>query len=81
MNIKPGVCGICGVAVVQPDSEGPGWHSGHLFEPRLKPNQTKLTELILVKVRCMSHQDREDPRYYDREGNIREDRWPDEVIC
>ena len=56
--IKPGICGICGVAVVQPVEESPGWHAGHFFERKLKPNQTMFTELVLVKVRCMSHQER-----------------------
>jgi hypothetical protein len=81
VNIKPGVCGICGSAVVRPESEEPGWRNGHLFEQRLKPNQTTFTELVLVKVRCMRHQESTDPRYYDRDGNIRDDRWPGELMA
>ena len=65
--IKPGVCGICGVAVVQPEFESSGWHNGHLFENKLKPNQTKYSELTLVKVRCMTHKEGSDPRYWDYE--------------
>ena len=68
--IKPGVCGICGSAVVQPDSEKRGWHNGHFFELRLKPEQTKFTELVLIKVRCMTHKESLDPRHYDSRGNI-----------
>lgn len=79
MKVKPGICGICGIAVVQPDSSSPGWHSGHLFERKLKANQTKETELILVRVRCMGHKENGDPRYYDRNGNIRDDLWPGEL--
>lgn len=79
--VKPGVCGICGVAVVQPSEvKRYGWQSGHLFEARLVPNQTRVTELVLVRVRCMAHQESSDPRYYDRNGNVREDRWPGELI-
>jgi hypothetical protein len=68
--VKPGVCGICGTAVVQPEQEEPGWHNGHLRERKLKPNQTKLTELVLVKVRCMRHKETSDPRVLDRDGNV-----------
>jgi hypothetical protein len=75
VGVKPGICGICGVAVVQPTETSPGWYNGHLFERQLKHNQTKLTELVLVRVRCMSHRELGDNRYYDRDGVIR-DKWP-----
>lgn len=68
--VKPGVCGICGVAVVQPEREAPGWHNGHLRERKLVANQTKNTELVLMKVRCMAHKESSDPRVYDRDGNV-----------
>lgn len=68
--VKPGVCGLCGVAVVQPEQSAPGWQQGHLFERKLKANQTKETELVLVRVRCMTHKESSDPRTYDREGNV-----------
>lgn len=71
-NVKPGVCGLCGVAVVQPDDVdvGVGWRNGHLFERKLKANQTKTTELFLVRVRCMTHKEASDPRFYDAKGNV-----------
>jgi hypothetical protein len=68
--IKPGVCGICGTAVVQPEKEDPGWNSGHLFERKLKDNQTKISYLELVRVRCMTHKEKDDPRHYDSKGFI-----------
>ena len=67
-KIKPGVCGICGTAVLQPETEKSGWHSGHYFKYKLKPNQTKTTELFLEKVRCMTHKESSDPRHYDKNG-------------
>lgn len=70
MRVKPGVCGICGVAVVQPETPDNGWHNGHLYERKLKANQTKFTELVLVRVRCMRHKENGDPRGYDKDGNI-----------
>jgi len=69
-NIRPGVCGLCGVAVVQPEVEVAGWVNGHYFERKLQPNQTKFTELVLVKVRCMTHKESSDPRHYDAKGNL-----------
>ncbi len=69
--MKPGVCGICGVAVVQPSEVREGWTHGHLFD----------RDGALVRVRCMPHKERDDPRYYDREGNIREDRFCAEAIA
>lgn len=72
--IRPGVCGLCGVAVVQPERPARGWTQGHLFEIRLKANQTKTTELVLVRVRCMTHKENSDPRHYDAKGNVTEER-------
>jgi len=69
-NVKPGVCGLCGVAVVQPDQPGAGWHNGHFFERKLRANQKKTTELVLARVRCMTHKEPGDPRIYDTNGNI-----------
>ena len=74
-EIRPGVCGICGVAVVQPEEIQPGWHFGHLHESKLVANQTKNTELVLVRVRCMAHKEPRDPRHYDsKTGEVREGR-------
>ena len=67
--IKPGVCGICGVAVVQPEREEPGWHNGHKRERELDGNGPG-TKLVLVKVRCMTHKEPGDSREYDRNGNV-----------
>jgi hypothetical protein len=72
--VKPGVCGICGTAVVQPEREEVGWHQGHLRETRLKANQTKFTELVLVRVRCMTHKESGDPRFYSSDGRVVEQR-------
>jgi hypothetical protein len=77
--IKPGVCGICGTAVVQPPHPNAGWHNGHLFEMRLVPNQTNYTKLTLIRVRCMCHKESQDPRYYDHDGLIKEDRDPNDL--
>lgn len=70
VNIKPGVCGICGCAVVQPESPSAGWHNGHEYIRKLKANQARVTELTLVRVRCMTHKEPSDPRTYDEKGNI-----------
>jgi len=72
-NIKPGVCGICGTAVVRPEHEARGWHSGHLFEVKLIEG-THRTKIKLTKVRCMSHKEPSDPRWYDDNGNLVEHR-------
>lgn len=69
-NVRPGVCGICGVAVVQPEKPGRGWVQGHLYELELVEGQTKVTEPVLKRVRCMSHKEKGDPRVYDRDGNV-----------
>lgn len=69
-NIRPGVCGICGTAVVQPEKEAQGWHGGHYYKVKLKPNQTKETELVLDKVRCLAHKEPGDHRHYDEHGVI-----------
>lgn len=61
MKPKPGVCGVCGSAVVQPDQLTPschGWNNGHLFRDKL------------VKIRCMRHKEPDDPRDYDSNGNV-----------
>lgn len=73
-NVRPGVCGLCGTAVVQPDGPVAGWLQGHLFERKLVAGQTKVTELVLARVRCMSHKEGGDPRHYDRNGIISEER-------
>jgi len=75
MQVKPGICGICGVAVVQPESPAVGWKNGHVFERDADGN------LVLKRVRCMAHKEPDDPRYYDRTGEVREDRWSCEVVC
>jgi len=72
-NIRPGVCGICGTAVVQPEAKTVGWHSGHLFEPKLIEG-TYRTKLVLARVRCMNHKEAADPRHYDDDGNVTEHR-------
>jgi len=79
MSARPGVCGICGVAVVQPETPSAGWNDGHFFERKLKANQAKTTELVLVRVRCMRHKEPSDHREYDKDGNVvdgrRHDGW------
>jgi hypothetical protein len=64
-NIRPGVCGICGTAVVQPEKEESGWHSGHLYKKNINT-----TEMVLTMVRCMSHKEKCDPRHYDKDGCV-----------
>jgi len=71
-KIKPGICGICGVAVVQPEEINVGWKNGHLFECKLKPNQIEFTELVLVRVRCMQHKENDDHRHYDNKGILQD---------
>lgn len=73
-TIKPGVCGICGCAVVQPEEPGPGWTNGHLFKGHTKPTHTNYGQetkgLVLTRVRCMTHKEPGDPRRYDKDGNV-----------
>jgi hypothetical protein len=69
-NVKPAVCGICGTAVLQPEEISAGWHSGHYYKAKLKANQTKFSEFVLEKVRCLTHKESGDRRHYDRDGFI-----------
>ncbi len=79
---RPGVCGLCGVAVVQPEEVKLGWHRGHLYERKLLPNQTKFSEPFLVRVRCMRHKEPGDPRRYDsKTGEIVEVRDLEDGFC
>lgn len=68
--VKPGVCGVCGVAVVQPHTPSRGWDNGHLHELRDKHNDPNSRELVLVKVRCMTHKERDDGRRFNRNGDV-----------
>ncbi len=69
-KIKPAVCGICGTAVLQPEKISAGWHSGHYYKAKLKANQTKFSELVLEKVRCLTHKEPGDRRHYNSDGVI-----------
>jgi hypothetical protein len=80
-NVRPGVCGICGVAVVQPENQSEGWHSGHFYKLKLKDNQTKYSEAVLAKVRCLTHKEPGDHRHYDKDGNVVETIYYDDVWC
>lgn len=57
---KPGICGICGVAPIQPETvipDGRTWVSGHLYD----------FDGNLMKVRCLEHAEEFDPRWmYNR---------------
>lgn len=67
---RPGVCGICGSAVVQPEHKEAGWHSGHYYLHRNN-------QVTLIKVRCMNHLDPDDPRHFDKDGNVTSV-WPND---
>jgi hypothetical protein len=73
-NIRPGVCGLCGTAVVQPEAPSLGWTHGHLFGYGDRASHTNygqhIKKLVLLRVRCMAHKEKNDPRHYDRKGNL-----------
>jgi len=63
----PGVCGVCGKAVVQPlkkqidaafmrTATGREWINGHLYE------EDRCLHPTLMKVRCLEHAEEFDPR-------------------
>jgi len=78
MTIRPGVCGVCGTAVVRPEAEDErvGWHGGHLYERKLIEG-THRTRLHLARVRCMTHKESADPRRFNDQGEVVEqtDGW------
>jgi hypothetical protein len=58
--IKPGVCGICGRAVVRfHDKPERGWINGHYYTQNAKK------EFILEMVRCMYCKEKGDSREFD----------------